>query len=101
MAAALDAPARYGRDHGASGAEMAARQRKKGIRVGRGRIGVFGSLFGLGARFGQSDFNLPEHDHAVFARSETTAGTPDTAEDSEAAAFCPAKVLLIGWGLTR
>ena len=43
---------------------------KKASGVGRGRIGVFGSLFGLGARFGQSDFNLPEHDHAVFARSE-------------------------------
>ena len=95
MAAALDAPARYGRDHGASGAEMAARQRKKGIRVGRGRIGVFGSLFGLGARFGQSDFNLPEHDHAVFARSETTAGTPDTAElpgaEPQTVASCPSE----------
>ena len=52
LPAALDAPAGYGRDHGASGAEMAARQRKKGIRIGRGRIGAAGPLFGLGARSG-------------------------------------------------
>lgn len=31
---------------------------------------MFGSLFGLGARFGQSDFNLPEHDHAVLPEAK-------------------------------